>query len=230
MLFMEAGCKKMKSWILFVACLMILATSPVGAVPVTKTTSDQDGVFALGAGADGKVTATLSGGAALSNYTIGIFDLNLLTADVNDPDFARQALQADRVQLLQEAGHAAGGPVNLSFAADARLALVVIYDATLREFSRGQNAYAPMFSVLGANGSHMINGLEDANSVLFSFAAQNEGTLFAGFFGGMRGPQDLIQVQLNAVGLPPVTPEPATLALVGTGLLLAGFKRRRKSR
>jgi hypothetical protein len=218
----------MKSIFWTAVCLMLsLIAVPAGAVPVLSSAGNQDGVFDLTGNGPVTVSAAVSGAA--SRYTIGLFDLNQLTADVNDPDFARQALQADRVRLIQQAGAAANGPVNLTFDAGARLALVVLYDATLRDFSRGQNQFAPLFSVLGANGSHLISGAETWNAIDFTFAAQNQTTFFGGFFGSARGGQELIGVSLfNAEAIPPVTPEPATLALCGAGLALAGFKARRR--
>lgn len=157
-----------------------------------------------------------------SNCTIGFFDMHQMTAGVADPDFGVQAMRADQVLLLHEAGQPISRHYRMEVTRKVRLGLFVLPEATLADYSLGRNEVEPIFTVAGSPGSWRVNQHElrgGGGATFFQFELNDllcpEGpgpfsTSEAGIL--IRHPKQDEQPQQ------PVVPEPGTLALVGVGL------------
>ncbi len=214
---------------LLVTLLLVMAGGTGQALPTIS-----GGAIDPGAG-DSTLRFELTGEASvLDRYTIGIFDLSRMTASAGDPDFALQALQADRVVLLHEAGQSLTRVQELNFGSGARLGVFVMRDGTLRDFSLGQAPFQPTFSLLGSPGSPFFTlAGEGSGSTLIGYQTLGAGRVRGAAMGGASG--SMFGVGVSAADLrgpaPVVTPEPATLALIGLGTAAAAaLGRRRKSR
>jgi len=191
---------------------------------------------------------TPGGAGDLCNVTFGLFDISQMTAQTNDPDFAIQALQADKVVLLHTSGQALASQYNLTLYHGGQLGMFILRDATLADYSRGLNPFSPVFSVSGAPGSQ-ASGESDSlikNASTFWFDNAQSDRVFGAsgqmplddcltfaIYGNYTGGQhdqsitlDLPQFDAPAQSTEPTVPEPTTLVLVGLGL--AGFVSRRK--
>jgi hypothetical protein len=207
---------------------MALCAVPAGAVPV-------------GDSAPSTLRIEIDGAdEVLSHYTIGLYNLATMTASNNDPDFQIQALQADRVILLQEFGSPANSTIEIELPDDGEYGLFLMRDATLRDFSLGKNPYRPIFSTPGAPGSHLLQQIAVDGMTSYLFQTY----LSVGVAGGVVAPAGNGAYDAPGGGLSisifnpnnldndnipiPVVPEPATLALIGVGLACGGALRRRR--
>ena len=170
----------------------------------------------------------------LSRYTIGLYDLSRMTAATDDPDFQVQALQADRVVLLQEAGRPQAGVFEVTVGGGSQLGIFLLRDATLAEFSVGLNPYRPIFSTSGAPGSHLLSPYVAGGELTFTLAGLGSGARVfpAGFAPLAADSLDQLTIRILNDGATepqaPVVPEPATLALIGIGLAGAAMVRCRR--
>lgn len=173
-------------------------------------------------------------GDQFNGYTIGLYDLNRMTAAQDDPDYVYQALRADNAVVLHEAGDPMPGVMELTVAPTARLGVFILANATLREFSLGLRRVMPVFSEFGAAGSNLFEietGL-DYTTFIYETASPSIGMAYG------VGPLPTDELRLTLAGYSqiieePVTepiPEPATVAMLGLGLTIGGTMVRRRSK
>jgi hypothetical protein len=227
---MRSGFSKAIVWMFLTGLIFGI---PAQALPVNHAGDlGLNGAISMQGAGEGSTTLhfSLSGPLDLyRNHTIGIFDLNQMTADVNDPDFALQALQADRVIVLHGNGAAFAEQYDITVDSNARLGVFLLRDASLADFSRGRNPYRPIFSVAGSPGSHLVQQDNADLATDFLFRSLTPGAMMGA--SGQGGDNELI-VSVTGHREPnraPVVPEPATLALValGAGILGCVAPRRR---
>ena len=190
------------------------------------------GVIHVSGGQSADLHVALGGQTAgAGNVTFGFFDLSQMTAGVNDPDFALQALQADHAIVLHEAGQALADQYDVTVSSGATLGMFILRNGTLADFSRGQNPYGPIFSLSGAPGSQLVaeNDTLTKGGLTFLFNNFGSGQVFGA--SGAAGAGDPLMFGVTGVGdSVPIVPEPATLTLVGLGLAGLGLMRRRHAR
>jgi hypothetical protein len=172
-------------------------------------------------------------GSGFSNYTFGLFKISDMTAGVNDPDFQLQALQADSAMILHQAGKQVDNlDYSVEVAGDEELGIFILRDSSLADFSRGQNIYRPIFSLLGAPGNHLF--LQDDESIpgssIFSIASLESGQVMGTGAGSLL---DMLRITISGHLAPtsnPIIPEPGTASttLIGILLLHSKYSRRRR--
>jgi hypothetical protein len=216
----------------WLSCLAALAV-PAGAVPLDGQTAVPLGTIRPCDTGKATLRVELVGDDdQLAHYTVGLFDYSQMTADPLDPDFALQALQADRAILL----HQMGDPVNhlfeAAFPSDAQLGFFVLHEATLEDFSLGRNPFRPSFSLVSSPGSTQFiqdDALIKATTV-FDYQTLEPGRVRGAGAGGFPAPS-VFSINVTGHMMPredPVVPEPATMGLVALGTALAGLAGRRR--
>lgn len=204
---------------------LLLAVACASPWPASAVLIADSGAVAI-SGADAPVMLELTGPVdQLRGFTFGLFAADALTARPGDPDYALQALMADNVMLLHEAGQDVADRYDLG-AVEGRVGLFVIQGATLEQFSRGQSPFRPVFSDLGAPGSHLL--ATDGPAFTLPLLAPG---LVMGSGGASGGDAVTFALSQQTDRALPVIPEPATVLMtLGGGLMWLGARRRRAAR